>query len=98
MVFKQNDGTGDYFVLALEDQVVKSASTDVYSYWHQVQHSSFVEIIGVQWAMETDYNTAYYTDERLLVYAYFKTNDGGFALLSIEYDLSAANGNCMCIS
>ena len=48
--------------------------------------------------METDYNTAYYTDERLLVYAYFKTNDGGFALLSIEYDLSTANGNCMCIS
>ena len=42
MIFKQNDGAGDYFVLALEDEVVKSDSTEVYSYWHQLQHTSLV--------------------------------------------------------
>ena len=56
-----------------------------------------MEILGVQWALDTDYNTAYYINERLLLHAYFRTIDGGFAFLSIEYELSDASGFCMCI-
>ena len=61
-------------MLVLESSVL-STNPAVYSYWHQLLHSDLVEILGLQWAMDTDYETAYNVDEKLLVYAYFRTND-----------------------
>ena len=62
LIFKQNDGAGDYFMFALEDLAVTDTNPDIQSQWHELQHDDLVEILGFQWAMDTDFETAYYTD------------------------------------
>ena len=75
LVFRQNDGS-DYFMLVFMDSVVPEACSEsdaylslcsvgtheVYDYQYRLDHSDLVEVLGVSWALDTDYYTAYYTD------------------------------------
>ena len=61
-------------MLAFEDLAFYSTSPDIIDSWYQLQHNDLVEILGLQWAMDTDFKTSYF-DNYLLVYAYFRTDD-----------------------
>ena len=82
LVFRQNDGS-DYFMIVYMDSVVPEACSDldflcsrgtheVHDYQYRLDHSDLVEVLGVSWALDTDYYTAYYTDESLPARVYFR--------------------------
>ena len=96
MVFKTTDGTQDYFMLVHMDVVLMGASNIVSSYQHKLQYADFEEVLGVAWALETDFSTAKYIREKMPIRAYFRMSGGSFGMLSITYDLSQENGSCFC--
>ena len=74
-----------------DEYVFSDGTTLVSSRWDQLDHSDFVEILGVRFALESDYDTASFIDNRVPVQAYFRMSDGNFALLSIAYHLNEAD-------